>query len=416
MELSAKIGAMSDPARRLSAALAALLATASATSQGALQNAPETPDPLRVTTFNIRYGKADDGEDSWTHRKDHVVTTIRDRAPHVLGLQEALRFQIDYLEEHLPGYGVVGQGRDGGSKGEWAAILYDRERLELIRHGDFWLSPTPDAVASVGWDAALTRMCTWAVFHDGESDTWFRVWNTHFDHRGAEARAESGKLIAARVADSPLPDLVLGDLNCGEDSAALEALRGAGLRDTFRLAHPDAEEVGTFGGFRGRTGGAKIDYVLADGGFEIVSAAIDHRSFDGHDPSDHFPVHADVRFVTTGPRPSTPRLGPPVAGLEEAADELLPQRLAAQPTQQGELLLARELERDGYLYRLVPVRNELVEVLRSPIQDEPQWQQVAALPARGDGRPSLVRVQPCDELFVVVQRDGKTTAFPVLWE
>ena len=267
---------------------------------------PDDLPALRVATFNIRYGTAPDGENAWPHRAANVVTTIRDWEAHVVGIQEALHFQVEQLRGALPGMGFVGQGRDGGDRGEHAGILFDTARLELVRHGDFWLSETPDVVASVGWDAALTRMVTWAVFRDRTTNTWFRVWNTHFDHRGEEARTRSGALLGHRVRRSPLPDLVLGDLNATEDSPAVEALRAAGLRDTWRERHPDSTASGTFGGFRGIVDDRKIDYVLADDGFVTRAATIDRRSFDGRDPSDHFPVTAAVTFARPGPQPLVP--------------------------------------------------------------------------------------------------------------
>lgn len=260
---------------------------------------PETTTDLVVATFNIRYGAANerDGRDLWRNRRPHVLETIADWQADVIGIQEALHQQVEYLHQHLPRFRFLGQGRDGGTRGEYASILFDPERLELLDHGDFWLSETPDEVASVGWDAALTRMVTWAEFRDRANDCRFRVWNTHFDHRGTVARTRSGELLGARTADSALPDIVLGDLNAGENSPALEALRGAGLRDTFRDRFPEAEGVGTFGAWVGRTDGEKIDYVLTDGGFVTVSAAIDRRTFDGRNPSDHFPVVTTLRFA-----------------------------------------------------------------------------------------------------------------------
>lgn len=254
---------------------------------------------LRVATFNLRYGTAKerDARDNWPNRRENVLATIAALDVDVLGVQEALHLQVEYLREHLPRYQFVGQGRDGGEKGEYAAVLFDSTRFELVQSGDFWLSETPDVVASVGWDAALTRMCTWVQLRDRATSRTFRVWNTHFDHRGLEARTNSGALLGERVAASPLPDLVLGDLNSGEATAALTHLRDSGLADTFRDAQPDAVAVGTFGAWVGKADGDKIDYVLRDGGFATVSAAIDRRAFDGRNPSDHFPVTATVRFV-----------------------------------------------------------------------------------------------------------------------
>ena len=265
---------------------------------GASCAAPSTSldaEPLCVMTFNVRYANPGDGANAWDRRTDLVFGVIRDRAPDVVGLQEALPEQMDALRAAFPDYAFVGQGRDGGSDGEHSALMIRAERLALVEHGDFWLSPTPDVVASRGWDAALPRMCTWAVLRDRTSGAELLAMNTHFDHRGAEAREQSARVIVARAAErADLPLVLTGDLNAGESSAPLDVLRAAGLRDTFRDLHPSAEDVGTFHGFRGGTGGAKIDYVLVDGRWSTRSAEI-VRDHDGaRHPSDHTPVVAVI--------------------------------------------------------------------------------------------------------------------------
>ncbi|MEC8494092.1 MAG: endonuclease/exonuclease/phosphatase family protein [Planctomycetota bacterium] len=267
-------------------------------SAEATSEEPGADATLRAATFNIRYAAARerDARDQWTRRRGHVLETIEALDLDVLCVQEALHAQMRFLRGGLEGYAAVGQGREGGKRGEYAAIFYRTDRFRELDHGSFWLSETPEKTASVGWDAALTRMVTWVELEDRATGRAFRAWCTHFDHRGEIARLRSAELLGARVAASALPDLVLGDLNAGESTPVLAALAAEGLRDTFRDAHPGATEVGTFGGWVGRTGGAKIDHVLADDGFETVAASIDRRQFDGRDPSDHFPVLAVVRF------------------------------------------------------------------------------------------------------------------------
>ncbi len=260
------------------------------------QNAdPEQPEPIRVMSFNIRYGTANDGENRWELRRDLVIETIQKHGPQILGVQEALALQMDALAEALPRFQVLGQGRLGGRQGEYAALLVDRERFEVEEHGDFWLSPTPEEVGSRGWDAALPRMCTWAVLRDLKTGARIRVLNTHFDHRGQQARLEStAVLIREGQLGADLPVIVTGDLNADEDSPPLSRLREAGLRDSFRAVHPEAEEVGTFNGFRGRTDGGKIDYVLVDSRWQVSRAEILRDNDEGRYPSDHFPVVADL--------------------------------------------------------------------------------------------------------------------------
>jgi endonuclease/exonuclease/phosphatase family metal-dependent hydrolase len=259
--------------------------------------APAADGPFRVLSFNVRYGTADDGPDAWPLRQERLARAILDAAPDLLGVQEALDFQIAWLEELLPHHRRVGGGRDADGGGEYAALFVDARRFDILAAGDFWLSETPEQRGSVGWDAALPRICTWARLRERDSGRDLTIWNAHFDHRGATARLRSAELIAARVGAAAGPQLVLGDFNAGEDSAPLAALRAAGLRDSYRAVHPDASAVGTFHAFAGGTSGEKIDYVLIGAGLRTLDAAIlSAAAANGRWPSDHHPAFALLSF------------------------------------------------------------------------------------------------------------------------
>lgn len=280
-------------------AFAVIVALAAACARPA-PTTPERVEPpeLVVMSFNVRYGAADDGLDAWSLRCEALAQRITDAAPDVLGVQEALDFQIAFLEQRLPGHVRVGQGREGGLAGEHASLFLARERFELLEHGDFWLSDTPERVASVGWDAALTRMCSWARVVDRASGAELTVWNTHFDHRGELARERSAQLLATRVAARAGAQLVMGDFNATEDSAPLRALRSAGLTDAYRALHPDARAAGTFHAFRGGSDGARIDYILFSAHLSAArSEILSAPSASGRWPSDHHPVVASLRWA-----------------------------------------------------------------------------------------------------------------------
>ena len=127
----------------------------------------DTPELVRVMSFNIRYGTANDGINRWELRKEFLVDTIRDFDPDLLGTQETLASQRDYLADALKSYAVVAAGRDDGKQaGEMAALYYRKDRFEAIDEGHFWLSETPEKVGSKGWDAALPRIATWVKLKD----------------------------------------------------------------------------------------------------------------------------------------------------------------------------------------------------------------------------------------------------------
>jgi endonuclease/exonuclease/phosphatase family metal-dependent hydrolase len=260
--------------------------------------------PVRVVSFNIRYGTADDGPDRWELRKSRVIDTLRAQDADIIGLQEVLAEQADELRAALSGYGFVGVGRDDGERaGEFVPIFYRSGRFTLVEGGHFWLSPTPDQPGSKGWDAALPRMATWVLlgFKDAPGQDVY-VINTHFDHAGGRARLESAKLLR-RVAESKggEPVIVMGDFNCGPgDAPYVELTRDAGnlaeLRDAYAVLGLPAGNCGTYHRFEGVSDGARIDWVLTNWRFVPRAAWIDRRAFGGRYPSDHFPVGAELAF------------------------------------------------------------------------------------------------------------------------
>ena len=294
---------MSAPVTRLGRLV---LVAALAATFGARAVAQPTPaEPLRVASFNIRYGTAKDGDNEWSKRREMLFQVTRDLDADIVGLQEALAFQIDEIEAAVPGYASVGVGRDDAARaGEYTAILFRTSRLRLADAGTFWFSDTPEVPASTSWGNRITRICTWARFIDRDG-RGFYVFNLHLDHESQPSRERSVALLARRIAERAFPAepvIVTGDFNAGERNAAITSLlapeAASRLVDTFRVLHPDATDVGTFTGFEfGNSRGEKIDYVLVQPGTEVLSAEIVRASRDNRYPSDHFPVAATVRLL-----------------------------------------------------------------------------------------------------------------------
>jgi endonuclease/exonuclease/phosphatase family metal-dependent hydrolase len=241
-------------------------------------------------TFNIRYGTADDGENSWPNRRGLVADIIAGETPDVLAIQEGLAFQLEDLGDALAGYRKIGQHRDGGLEGEFSGLFVNEARVRILDSGEFWLSSAPDAVGSTGWDAALPRMAVWAEIEALGGDGRVRVYGTHFDHQGVVARLESARLITLHAQGGP-PAVILGDLNATEDSEPLQAFYESGYRSAVVMIHPDME-LGTFNGFRDPSGGDRIDHILVNQRLKSLRARIITERIDGVWPSDHFPVTA----------------------------------------------------------------------------------------------------------------------------
>lgn len=260
---------------------------------------------LRVMSFNIRYGTAADGENHWDLRKEFVIETIKAFDPDLLGTQETLKFQRDYLAAHLPEYEVLGVGRDDGRDGgEMMALYFKKDRFRKLESGHFWLSESPEIAGSKSWDTSLPRMVTWVKLTDlRESDAVpIMYFNTHFDHRGSAARRQSSLLIRGRAQEAAKECriVVTGDFNAGAGSDPWKAMFddaenvASPVVDSFRVHHPKVEpNEGTFSGFKStETGGDRIDWIAVSRDWKILEANIDHTEKDGRTPSDHFPVTA----------------------------------------------------------------------------------------------------------------------------
>jgi len=190
---------------------------------------------LKVMSFNIRLNVDSDKENSWTNRKQDVADLLSYYHPDYFGVQEALPEQMKDIKNGLKNYDYVGVGRDDGKeKGEFSAIFYDTERLQMVKSGTFWLSETPEK-PSKGWDAALNRICTYALFRDKESKKEFMALNLHFDHVGNVARVKSSELILKKIKElnpKNLPVTVTGDFNLTEDSEPIKIM-SQNMKDSF---------------------------------------------------------------------------------------------------------------------------------------------------------------------------------------
>ncbi|HKK77908.1 MAG TPA: endonuclease/exonuclease/phosphatase family protein [Saprospiraceae bacterium] len=254
---------------------------------------PGKSQQITAMTYNIRYDNPKDAPNAWDQRKDFLVSQVRFHAPVIMGVQEALKHQLDYIDQAFPHYQYIGVGRDdGGQSGEFSAVFYDSEQVKLKDHGTFWLSPTPER-PSKGWDAALNRICTYGLFKP-KGGKAFWVFNTHFDHIGQEARAESVKLILEQIQaknTKGYPVILMGDLNLTPDTDPIQLLANQ-MKDTFTTGNfPSLGPEGTFTGFSWDSEvKRRIDYIFVSPGVQPIQTAILTDSKNQRYPSDHFPV------------------------------------------------------------------------------------------------------------------------------
>jgi endonuclease/exonuclease/phosphatase family metal-dependent hydrolase len=256
---------------------------------------------LNVMTFNIRLNLASDSLNAWPYRKDKVASQILFYQVHLLGVQEALHEQMIDLKERLTQYKYVGGGRDDGKeKGEYSAIFYDTTRLQLLQTKMFWLSETPETPGSKSWDAAITRIVTWAKFKDRKTKKIFFAFNTHFDHIGKVARAQSAKIVLDKVKEiaGAVPVVFTGDFNSRPSDEPIiiimDKTNPLRLTDSKEISQtPHYGPTGTFNAFQTKErDNDPIDYIFLKGKWKVLSHATISETWDGRFASDHFAVLA----------------------------------------------------------------------------------------------------------------------------
>ncbi len=232
---------------------------------------------MRVVTFNVRYGSADDAEFAWPNRRKPLLDLLEQLDPDILCLQETLYFQLEEIADRLRHFDWIGVGRDdGASSGEFASIFLKGPKP--VRSGTFWLSPTPEVPGSMGWGARLPRICTWAEL-DG-----LTVANVHLDHESILARKEGVALVLDRL---PAHCLLCGDFNATPDEASIQSVLAAGFTDFA------AGTGGTYNDFKENPPDPpRIDYIFGRGLTCRKTEVVRHPLV-----SDHWPVFAEIDLL-----------------------------------------------------------------------------------------------------------------------
>ena len=298
---------------------------------------------MLVGTYNIRYKNANDSINGevWTKRCQVICDQVNFMAPDIFGTQEVLYPQLQDMKKALDGYDYIGIGRDDGKQGgEHEAIFYKKDKIQLLDHGDFWLSETPDK-PGLGWDAVCIRICTWGKFSAKVPDLnqrrglfnrgprfrekVFYFFNLHMDHVGVVARREAAKLVVAKIREiaQGQPVILTGDFNVDQNDEIYTIFTNSGLlKDSYDAARIRFAENGTFNAFKTNYfTTSRIDHVFVSPSAKVeaygvftdsywtpdndpaddikASDAPQQISFDTyirHKPSDHYPVFVRLKL------------------------------------------------------------------------------------------------------------------------
>jgi endonuclease/exonuclease/phosphatase family metal-dependent hydrolase len=278
-----------------------------------------------VGTYNMRNDNNNDDAahgNGWKQRYPVIASLIRFHGFDIFGTQECMKHQLENIKDSLPGYAYIGVGRDDGkSGGEHSAIFYNTTKFKLIEKGDFWMSTVTDK-PNKGWDAVLPRICSWGKFKEIKTGFTFYFFNLHMDHVGVVARAESAKLILAKVKSmaGDIPTILTGDFNVDQTSESYQLINTSGLmKDAYETAAIRYALNGTFNAFKTNSmTDSRIDHIFLTKQFKVQKYGILTDTYRSKDtdagktdsgnfpkevslekytarvPSDHFPVMAVV--------------------------------------------------------------------------------------------------------------------------
>lgn len=255
-----------------------------------------TADEIRVMSCNVRcINPIDFGKTSWYYRADLIIKNIEKYYPGIIGFQEVTKRQYNYLSDCLPQYSHEIVYRDESSRSEGCPIFYNKSLYKLVDIGSFWLSETPD-VMSKSWNSAYNRICGYVILETIESGEQFVVFNTHLDHKSADARINGIKVILNKIEEfGSLPAVIMGDFNCEEDSdtykAATELFLDAKYQTSEAIADPSLTFCCTYQKFGKELDRENIDYfMISKEGFDVLLYQVITDTYDGVYTSDHFPI------------------------------------------------------------------------------------------------------------------------------
>lgn len=274
-----------------------------------------SPNTIKVLSYNVKVFDALQEllqtEISFSKRKVRLAYRVLEEFPYpdVIGLQEFTTDHMDEIFANFSGhYGIVTYYREGGfenpkvlsfgaKRDEASPILYRKDKFELVEHGCYWLSDTPDVVGSSTWGAEHVRICTWVRLKIIETGVEFVYYNTHLNWGEAQYKAT---ILLRDLMPVDVPYFITGDFNLRPNSSNY-ALWAESMIDT-RVSPINMAETPTSNGFDGPDNDSIIDYCFVDKeNFLLISHKVLNddiaRFGEGKFASDHYAVVTEFEIL-----------------------------------------------------------------------------------------------------------------------
>lgn len=247
---------------------------------------------IKVISQNVMCWEKE-GIGTYDIRRPLLNKVFKNYGADIIGLQEVTERWADYFDTDLSDLEKLLVYRGKNNK-EAVPIYWNKNKLEALESGHFWLSETPEK-ESWGWNACCLRITCWVLFEDKNTHKRFAFVNTHLDHISKEARINGLQLICDFIKNKfgeNMPLILTGDFNAQPYSETI-AKADSLLNNSRNAAKETTDEI-TFHGYS-RESHQIIDYIYISSHIQCNKFQV-IKEFDSQNnpQSDHYGILADI--------------------------------------------------------------------------------------------------------------------------
>lgn len=259
---------------------------------------------IRVGNYNIRVvTSADRLENAWENRSPRLIQSIGACDFDIFGVNEWSTTSQTYLQEQLHetyNFKIFSPYAQTGAGNNAMGICY-KKGFTLIDWHYFWLSDTPDIMASGNDGGKYNRGGCCGMFVHNDTDTKFFFMVAHGPLNDSLRDGKAHVLVDQEKRYNPdgYPSFFVGDLNALEYHQCSAVYREH-WSDTY-LVLDDACKNGirsTYNAFdlnrNMATNDKRLDYIYFRGGATPLNYVADDQKYAGYYASDHLPIYSDM--------------------------------------------------------------------------------------------------------------------------